>query len=80
MKTKLYICYICVEGLCPAHVYSLAGGSVSGRLQEPRLSDSVGLVDSLSFLDPSFFLYYGCRQEPVLPLCVPCRLVLYLFS
>ena len=46
MKTKLHI--LCREGLGPALVCSLIGGSDSGRAQGSRLVDSVGLlVESL---------------------------------
>jgi hypothetical protein len=43
MKTKLHICYVCVEGPGPAFVCSFVGGSVSGRPQGSRLLGSVGL-------------------------------------
>jgi hypothetical protein len=56
MKTKWHICYICVEGLGPAHACSLVGGSVSGSRRGSRLGDSVGLlVESLSPLGHSIF-------------------------
>jgi hypothetical protein len=50
MKTKLHICYKCGEGLGPACVCSLVGGSVSERPHESRLEDSVGLLEK--FLSP----------------------------
>ena len=44
MKTKLYICEICVEGLGSVHAYSLGGGSVSVSHHGPTLVGSVGLL------------------------------------
>ena len=43
MKTKLYISYICVEGLGPSPE-ALIGGSVSVSPQGPPLVDFVGLL------------------------------------
>jgi hypothetical protein len=60
MKTKVHICYICALDLCPAHVYSLVGGSVSGCHQESRLVDSVDLlVQSLFPLNSSTLPQYS---------------------
>jgi hypothetical protein len=44
MKTELHTCYICVEGLGPAHVCSLVGDLVSESSQWSRLVDSVDPV------------------------------------
>jgi hypothetical protein len=51
MTIELDICYICVEGLGPAHVCSLVGGSVSESPLRYELVDSVGLP--VEFLSPS---------------------------
>lgn len=54
MKAKLYIYYICAEGLDPSHAYSLVGSSVPVSSIVPRLFDIVGfLVVSLISLAPS---------------------------
>ena len=44
MKTKLHICYNCVEGIDSAHACSLAGVPVFMSLHDPRLVDSVDLL------------------------------------
>ena len=58
MKTKLYVCFLCVEvgRLGPAHVCFLVGGSVSGSPQGSSLADSVGfLVESHPLWVPHSF-------------------------
>ena len=47
LDTELRVCYICSDGLCPAHVCSLVGGAVSESSQGSRLADSVGLLVEL---------------------------------
>jgi hypothetical protein len=72
MKTKLYNCYICAEGLGPSHQCSLIGGSISVSLCGPSLVDSVGFLmvsltpgsynpsSTLSTRFPELQLMFGC--------------------
>lgn len=50
MKTKLIICYKCVEDLHAASAYALVGGSVSVCLHRARIVDSLGLF--VGSMDP----------------------------
>lgn len=70
MKMKLYICYVCVAGLGPAHACSVYGISVSVNPYGPSVVDSVGCVLGLSVyfspsscsstIYPELFLMVGC--------------------
>jgi hypothetical protein len=65
MKTKLHICYKCVEVLGPAPACPFIGGSVSVNLHGPRLVDSVGLlVESLSPPAPSILSPILLQESP----------------
>lgn len=44
MKTKPYICYICVGGLDPSPACSVVGSSVSMSPYKPGFIDSVGFL------------------------------------
>ena len=50
MKTKLLLCYICSEGLGPAHAYSMIGDSGS---ESPK---GLGQLILLVFLWSSYLL------------------------
>ena len=69
MKVKLHICYKCVGDPGPASVCSLVGGSDSVSPHEPRLVDSVGLLEvsltpsACSILSPTLPQYSNAPPD-----------------
>jgi hypothetical protein len=73
VKTKLFICYLCVGTLVPACAHSLVSDSISVSPQESKLVDSINLpVESFSgpsiIPTPELCLVFGCESLHLFPL------------